>query len=239
MQLKRNWKSIFFQPLIGVALSILAETSLAVGVLAQPNLNQDELEDAVRRSSEQQRREQEERQREQEQRQRQQQAEEQRRQEQAERSRLIEAGKNYLNAGNFADAEATFRQLLQKYPQDPYLYYQLGNVFFRQNKPEEAIAQYQQAIRGNSKYAVAYNAIGMVRASQGRWEEAISEYQKALEINPDYAEALYNFGLALFQQGKQAEAIAALEKARNLFKEQGRLQELRRVEQVLQETARQ
>ncbi|PPS39864.1 tetratricopeptide repeat protein [Chroococcidiopsis sp. TS-821] len=152
-----------------------------------------------------------------------------------ERTRFIQAADALSSQEKFTEAEEILRKLIERYPKYAVGHYKLGNVLFRQNKAEEAIAAYQQAIKHNSRYALAYNAIGIVRARQGRWQEAITEYQKALEINPEYGEALTHLGQALWQQGRRDEALASLEKALSIFRNQNRLDQAYRLEQLLRE----
>lgn len=152
-----------------------------------------------------------------------------------EQAKLLEAANNLLNQGDLSGAEVGLRKLVKKYPDDTFGHYQLGNVLFRQGKKEDAIKEYQQVIRLDSKYAIAYNAMGQVMASQEHWDDAINEYQKALKINNEYGEALTNMALSFFGKGNTQEAIASLEKAQKAFNAQGRPERAKRVEQILQE----
>ncbi|MEH1796554.1 MULTISPECIES: tetratricopeptide repeat protein [unclassified Nostoc] len=153
----------------------------------------------------------------------------------AERSQLLQQANALFNQGDLTGAEENLRKFIKKFPDDAFGHFQLGNVLFRQKKPDEAISSYQEAIRLQSKYALAYNAIGMVYASQSRWEEAMTEYKKALEINPNYGEALTNFALVLWQTNKKDEALSSLEKALNIFKAQNRAEKVNQVERLLKE----
>ena len=53
-------------------------------------------------------------------------------------------------------------------------------------KYEEAIVEYDKALKVNPKYVDAYNNKGLSLHNLGRYEEAILEYDKALKINPKY-----------------------------------------------------
>ncbi|MCX7594362.1 MAG: tetratricopeptide repeat protein [Fischerella sp.] len=154
---------------------------------------------------------------------------------QQERSQLVRTANTLLSQGDLTGAEENLRKLIEKYPEDAFGHYQLGNVLFRQDKKEDAIKAYQEAIRIDPKYALAHNAIGIIFAQQQRWEDAIAEYKKALEINPDYGDALTNLAQALWIQGKRNEAIVSLEKALNIFKQQNRPQKVERIEKILRE----
>ncbi|MDP5339740.1 MAG: tetratricopeptide repeat protein [Nodularia sp. (in: cyanobacteria)] len=151
-----------------------------------------------------------------------------------ERSQLIQQAKTLSSQGDFAGAEENLRKLIKRFPRYAFGHFELGNVLFRQDKAEEAIKAYQEAIRFNSNHALAYNGIGLVYASQSRWEEAITAYQKALEINPKYADALANSAVALLQSNQKNEGIAALEKALDIFKSQSRNDRVFQIEQFLQ-----
>lgn len=152
-----------------------------------------------------------------------------------ERSQLLQQANALYNQGDLKAAEENFRKLLKRYPEDAFAHFQLGNILFAQKQPEAAIESYREAIRLKPQYALAYNAIGMVYANQGRWDEATSEYQKALEINPNYAEALTNWGLVLWQTNKKDNAVSSLEKALAIFKSQKRNDKASQVEKILQQ----
>ncbi len=150
-----------------------------------------------------------------------------------EQVQLTQTANTLLSQGNLNGAEENLRNLVKKFPDDTFGYYQLGNVLFSEGKKEDAIQQYQQAIHLDSKYALAHNAIGQVLASQEKWPEAVAEYQKALSINADYGEALTNMAQALWAQGDHQQAIASLEKALNVFKAQDRPEKAQQVQQIL------
>jgi tetratricopeptide (TPR) repeat protein len=78
----------------------------------------------------------------------------------------------------------------------------LGGALATQGKPEEAIAQYSEALRISPAYAEAHYNLGVALATQGKLDEAIAQYSEALRIYPAYAEAHRNLGIALARQGK-------------------------------------
>ena len=73
-------------------------------------------------------------------------------------------------------------------------------------KLEEAVKQYEEALRVNPGYPQAERNLGNALALQGKLEAAIPHYAAALKSKPDYAEAEYNWGSALALEGKQDEA---------------------------------
>ena len=78
---------------------------------------------------------------------------------------------------------------------------------------DEAIREYQAALRINPNYAEAHLNLGVAYGQRGRWGEALREFQVALRINPNLAEAHYNLGVAYGEQGRWDEAIQAYQAA--------------------------
>ena len=61
---------------------------------------------------------------------------------------------------------------------------------------EEAIADYDQALRVQPDNMLAYIHRGLAKARMGDFEEAIIDFNQALQLQPNYAIALMNRGLA-------------------------------------------
>lgn len=78
---------------------------------------------------------------------------------------------------------------------------------------EDAIEQFDKAIKINPQHAVAWNNKGVLLSRLGKYEDAITYFDKALEINPKLADAWYNKGASLVKLGKDKEAITCLDKS--------------------------
>lgn len=63
-------------------------------------------------------------------------------------------------------------------------YNRLGRIYAEQNKPEQALSSYEQAISLNPSQLDAYSNKGVVLAGMGKTDEAIGAYQRALKANP-------------------------------------------------------
>ena len=87
-----------------------------------------------------------------------------------------------------------------------------GYKLAEQGRYDEAIKNYNEAIRLNPQDAKAYNNRGIAYYYLDHLERAIEDYDKAIRLNPEDAEAYYNWGFAYKLQGKKAEAIADFEK---------------------------
>jgi tetratricopeptide (TPR) repeat protein len=84
----------------------------------------------------------------------------------------------------------------------------LGNVYFARGQFDQAIAEYQTALKINPRDDQAHSNLGAAMLSEGSVEEAVIEFRKSLELNPNLVQASYNLALALFKTGRTNEAIA-------------------------------
>jgi len=83
----------------------------------------------------------------------------------------------------------------------------LGAVLYGQDRTDEAIGHFLQALRIKPDAVDAYNNMGSALFKQGRTDEAIAYYLEALRIQPDYVDAHTHLGAALNRQGRTDEAI--------------------------------
>ncbi len=118
-----------------------------------------------------------------------------------------QVGVTHNNPGIALKHAGTFRY--------PYAetYYNLGVVSQRAGKIQDAIEQYEQALRVNPDFANAHYNLGVALLAVGRLREAIGHWEQALRIKPDDAETHYNLGVALVQLGQVPQAIARYEQA--------------------------
>ncbi len=92
-------------------------------------------------------------------------------------------------------------------------YIETGNTLKEQGKLDQAIANYQQALKIEPNNALAYNQMGEIYVQQGKLDAAIAACQNAIKIKPNLAAAYKNLGNALQAGGKIEEAIRAYSKA--------------------------
>jgi serine/threonine protein kinase/Tfp pilus assembly protein PilF len=94
-------------------------------------------------------------------------------------------------------------------PECPAVHNNLGNTLYHKGRPDEAIAEYREAIRLKKDYAMAYSNLGNALYSKGRLDEAIAACREAIRLKKDYAKAHCNLGNALYRKGQVDAAIAA------------------------------
>jgi tetratricopeptide (TPR) repeat protein len=120
------------------------------------------------------------------------------------------AGEQSLGDSNdLAAAIAKYRQLVVNNPDRPEIYANLGSLYARQAKWQEAIACYQQAIELAPEFAGAYRNLARVLTQTGNLQKAADCWYRALNLEPDWATAKdhYTLGKTLWTQ-KQLERAA-------------------------------
>jgi tetratricopeptide (TPR) repeat protein len=112
-------------------------------------------------------------------------------------------------AGDLKQAEMLYRQILVHEPQHPNALYLLGLVQYRHNKPDAALALFDQAIAINPGNAVLYYDRAIALRTLGRDDEALASYDQAIELNDNLPKAHFNRGSLLEDLGRFEEALAS------------------------------
>lgn len=91
-----------------------------------------------------------------------------------------------------------------------------GNESFNQGHFDEAIKNYDEAIRLNPEFADAYYFRGIAYFDFGQFKRAIQDLDEVIRLVPNHAWAYCDRGLAYQMLDKKAEAIADFEKCLTL-----------------------
>jgi len=108
------------------------------------------------------------------------------------------AGERAYAAHEWAAAEPHYRALVAAIPQDAELWFRLGNIYARVDKPDAAVAAYREALVRDGDLAKAWFNMGVVQLRQA----ANSFLKLGAHVDPDDP---------VTQQGHEAyEAIMAI-----------------------------
>ncbi len=106
------------------------------------------------------------------------------------------------------EAEAAFMALTRDFPDFSGPQANLGILFAKSNRRNEAIAAFTRAATLNGTNASAFNWLGILNREAGNFPRAKESYEKAISVKPDYAAAHLNLGLLLEGQLNQpADAV--------------------------------
>lgn len=128
------------------------------------------------------------------------------------------AKKAFLAAqkGDFATAETYWTTLVDKFPENPAVWSNRGNVRIGQYKLNEAISDYDRSIEIAPEYPDAYLNRGIAYEGKKLWSEAIADYDRVLAITPQDPVALNNRGNAKAGQQKWQDALDDYQQAANI-----------------------
>jgi tetratricopeptide (TPR) repeat protein len=129
---------------------------------------------------------------------------------------LFKHGAAELHAGRFADAEATFREMLRIDPGCPQARSGLGILKVREGKPTEAIGVYEEAMRSNPDWAEGHARLGELRWSLGFREAAVRHFRRLVQLKPEVVGAWNQLAGALYELNELPEAETCSRKALQL-----------------------
>jgi len=89
----------------------------------------------------------------------------------------------------------------------------LGGIAFREGRLDDAVREFEEALRIAPDSAVAHEDWGLVLLAREQFDAARAQFAEAVRLDPRYAEAHVNLGVALQDLGRLDEAIAATSEA--------------------------
>ncbi len=122
---------------------------------------------------------------------------------------ILEKAKGNYEAGHLARALDLVDQAVEKNPEEPFAFYDKGNVLYRQGKYKEAISSYEQAaLQSNTPELTAKSYYNMGNAALNRAQgemdgekslallnNSAESYRNALNIDPSLQNAAHNLEL--------------------------------------------
>src|SRR5689334_4235644 len=96
-----------------------------------------------------------------------------------------------------------------------------GLEFFSKGKLDNAIKEYEAAIRADPQLSAAHNNLGSALFAGGHFEEAAAEFRSACELDPDYGQAFFNLALTYIKLKREKDATEALDGAMRAYKTTG------------------
>lgn len=123
-----------------------------------------------------------------------------------------------FNKGKFESALQLYSKAIDIAPDESDYYASRGLVYEKLRNYDQAISDYDIALRKDSNFIVNHYRIGNVLYKQKKYEGAIARYTIYLSYVPDDADILYNKGLAYLSLKKREEACQTLKKAKEAGK---------------------
>ncbi|MGO9270386.1 MAG: tetratricopeptide repeat protein [Terriglobia bacterium] len=122
-------------------------------------------------------------------------------------------------SGDLPGAEALFRELLEREPDATDLNFFLGDTILNSQKPQEAIAYLDKAVRNDPRLLPAQRSLGLAYMQIGRSDKAIPYLKNVLSIDED-GSTHYQLGRAYQAQGERELARTMLEQYQEMHRAQ-------------------
>jgi tetratricopeptide (TPR) repeat protein len=133
---------------------------------------------------------------------------------------LYGVGSVYLDQQKAVEARESFERTLKlraSYPDTlANSWNNLGLLAAREGHTEEAIRDFQEALKLSPDHMIALVNLGSAYRQQKRWDDARKTYARAIEVNSDDAEANYGLGMVFAQSDDTARAFDSLQRALQL-----------------------
>ena len=85
-------------------------------------------------------------------------------------------------------------------------HYKKGFEFHNQGSLDQAIEEYQEALKLNPSYAEVYMNLGAIYVSKKDYDQAVQQFKKVVELNHFNAKAHYNLGMVYVYNGEKEKA---------------------------------
>jgi tetratricopeptide (TPR) repeat protein len=115
-------------------------------------------------------------------------------------------GRLATGAADFAGAIDAYAHAVDVNPNDVVLHKLLAGALMRQDRPDEALAEFVAVLLIDPRDGDALVGIGQVHLSAGRAAEAADTFRRATDMSPGNSEARYALASALAQLGRTDEA---------------------------------
>jgi len=113
----------------------------------------------------------------------------------------------------WSDSETLFRHATEVTHDNWIAWNNLGTALRRQERAEEAVRAYDQALKAHERYASAHFNRANALVDLRRLDEAEQSFRRALAIDPDYLKAMNNLARCLVAQGRTEEAVPWMRQA--------------------------
>ena len=127
--------------------------------------------------------------------------------------RLLRDGDEHLRLGRGSEAEACFRGILAREPENPDALHRCGVIAFLRGRPGEAVDLLRRAAAQSDGDAGLWGHLASALMADGQLDEAIVSWQRAVVLAPDYDGAYAKLGDAYLAKGDIEASEAAYRKS--------------------------
>ncbi len=124
-------------------------------------------------------------------------------------------GRVLVQSQNFSEAEAAFKKAMTLDGALLAPYANLGELYTRQGKVEQAIREFETIVAKSPQQVSALMILGMLHEQRTDYPRAMAKYEEALRVNAKFAPAANNLAWILIEhRGAKERALSYAETAR-------------------------
>jgi len=98
---------------------------------------------------------------------------------------LARIGECHLKKGDFETAQTFFKQSIETLPEDEILAYNVGEIYFSNQKLDEAITYFELATRIKPGWSDGYYKLGLAYLNKADYEKARQSLSTVLKLEPE------------------------------------------------------
>jgi tetratricopeptide (TPR) repeat protein len=111
------------------------------------------------------------------------------------------------------DDPTFYKTTLAAQPEAIALRINLGAVYWNSGSPDQAEAEWREALRRAPNHWLILNNLGLVAARKKRYDEAIEDFKRSIRLRPNYADSHMNLGRTYAETGAVEKAEMQLRAA--------------------------
>ena len=121
------------------------------------------------------------------------------------KNKLTQAMTEMVNR-DYLKSIALLTEVLSEEPEHKLALTARGSAFLRQGNLNNALADFDRAIKSYPEYAHAYHLRGIARTADGNDEGALEDLDRAIELDPEYGAAYFSRANMHSKTGRSDEA---------------------------------
>lgn len=126
---------------------------------------------------------------------------------------LVSEAQSYFSAGDFEKAEADYRQILQRDPNNALALANLAAIELQENKLADAETHITAALAQTPDDAYTLSTFGFLKFRQQKFDDALDALSRAAKLDPGNPQIQNYLGVTLSHKGLRVQAETALRKA--------------------------
>jgi Tfp pilus assembly protein PilF len=120
-----------------------------------------------------------------------------------EESSVLEAAFNFINKGDYAEAQKMMEVRLAAAPGDIEAIHLLGTASAKSGDFSKAESLFKKEIGINPERPDAHYNLGLIHSQQNRLSEAKADFENTIRLNPNDAQALNDLGAICYSHGEK------------------------------------